>query len=414
MTLSYRHTRIACYMGYITQAIINNLSPLLFLTYQQEFSLSLSQISLMITVNFTVQIAVDLLSTKFVDRIGYRASMVLAQILSVAGLIGLGMLPALLAPYTALILSTVLCALGGGLLEVLVSPILEALPSEHKASEMSLLHSFYCWGHVGVVLLSTAYFLLIGRSRWQALPLLWALIPLATGVLFARVPLCKLTQDGQSMPVRRLAVTPVFWVFMLLMVCAGASEQAMSQWASLFAEKGLNVSKTLGDLLGPCAFATLMGLSRMLFGRAQRLSTHKALTISALGCVASYLITIFSPWPILSLAGCALCGFSVGVMWPGVFSTASAALPAGGTAMFALLALAGDVGCCVGPGLVGAISDSVTVQGKSLLSAIFPDAELSQLALKMGFFLAIIFPLLLLLGMALLKKQAKSLSESSD
>lgn len=260
MTFSYRHTRIACYMGYITQAITNNLSPLLFLTYQQEFSLSLSQISLMITVNFSVQIAVDLLSTKFVDKIGYRASMILAQVLSITGLIGLGILPALLTHYTALMLSTVLCALGGGLLEVLVSPILEALPSDRKASEMSLLHSFYCWGHVGVVLLSTAYFLLIGRSYWRVLPLLWALVPMATGVLFAKVPLCKLTQDGQSMPVRRLAITPVFWVFMLLMVCAGASEQAMSQWASLFAEKGLNVSKTLGDLLGPCAFATLMGV----------------------------------------------------------------------------------------------------------------------------------------------------------
>ena len=222
--------------------------------------------------------------------------------------------------------------------------------------------------------------------------------------MFTKVPLCTLTAEGESMSIRRLSATPVFWLFLLLMLCAGASEQAMSQWASLFAEKGLGVSKTLGDLLGPCAFATLMGLSRILFGQSRGLSTTWALTLSGLACVASYLITIFSPWPLLSLIGCALCGFSVGVMWPGVFSTASAALPAGGTAMFALLALAGDVGCCVGPSLVGAVSDGVTSADGSLLSALLPGTELSQLSLKTGFLLAIVFPLLLLLGMGLLKR----------
>lgn len=404
MALAYQHTRIACYMGYIVQAIVNNLSPLLFLTYQQEFNLSLTQISLIITLNFTIQMAVDLLSAKFIDKLGYRPAMLMAQALSALGLCGLSLLPALLPPYAALLTATALCAVGGGLLEVLVSPIIEALPGERKASEMSLLHSFYCWGHVGVVLLSTAFFLAAGRVHWRVLPILWAIVPLCTGVMFTKVPLCTLTAEGESMSIRCLSATPVFWLFLLLMLCAGASEQAMSQWASLFAEKGLGVSKTLGDLLGPCAFATLMGLSRILFGQSRGLSTTWALTLSGLACVASYLITIFSPWPLLSLIGCALCGFSVGVMWPGVFSTASAALPAGGTAMFALLALAGDVGCCVGPSLVGAVSDGVTSADGSLLSALLPGTELSQLSLKTGFLLAIVFPLLLLLGMGLLKR----------
>ena len=407
MRLTYRHTRNACFVSYITQAIVNNLSPLLFLTFQQEFSISLSQISLLITLNFAIQMLVDLLSAKFVDQIGYRVSIVAAHILSTLGIVSLCALPEVLPPYTALIAATGLSAIGGGLLEVLVSPMVEALPGEHKESEMSLLHSFYCWGHVGVVLLSTAYFLLFGTKNWRFLPLLWAIIPFINTFLFLKAPLCTLSESRETLPLKRLLRAPIFWLFLVLMLCSGASEQAMSQWASLFAEKGLEVSKTVGDLLGPCAFAALMGLARVLFSRTRRLPVTTAILFSGVLCVASYLLTIFSPWPLLSLVGCGLCGFSVGVMWPGVYSTASQRLPGGGTAMFALLALAGDVGCCVGPSLVGAVSDGVLLKGASFLSALIPGAPLSQAALKTGFLAAAIFPAVLAAGMLLLIRRGK-------
>ena len=404
MRFSYRHTKFACYAGYITQAIINNLSPLLFIIYQQDLGLSLTQISLMITVNFLIQMGVDLLSAKFVDRIGYRPCAVAAHLLSVAGLVGISLFPLLVSPYPALLLATGLGAVGGGLLEVLVSPIIEAIPGKRKESEMSLLHSFYCWGHVGVVTLSTVFFLLAGQQNWRLLPLLWAAVPLMNALLFAKVPLKTLTSAGGALSIRALAKQSAFWLFMLLMLCAGASEMAMSQWASYFAEKGLHVSKTLGDLMGPCAFAILMGTARILFGKSTKYPVEKALTFSALLCMLCYGVVILSSSPLISLVGCAVCGFSVGVMWPGVFSMASARLPSGGTALFALLALAGDIGCCSGPSLVGAVSDWVNLRGTSFLQSLFAAIDLSQLSIKTGFALALLFPALLFLGVFLLKR----------
>ena len=406
MQLTYRHTRLGCFVGYITQAIINNLSPLLFLTFQQQFSVSLTQISLIITLNFAIQMAVDLLSARYIDKMGYRASIVAAHVLSVLGLGCLSLLPGILPGYPALLIATTLCAVGGGLLEVLVSPLIEALPSDRKEQEMSLLHSFYCWGHVGVVLLSTVYFLAFGTQNWRSLPLLWALVPLANTLLFLKAPILTLTDEGRAMPLKKLLGMPVFYLLFILMICSGASEQAVSQWASLFAEEGLQVSKTVGDLLGPCAFAVLMGCSRLLFSRV-RVRMEKALAAGAALCICSYLLIVLSPWPILSLVGCAVCGFSVGVMWPGTFSLASQRLPAGGTAMFALLALAGDIGCCSGPSLVGAVSDGALSQGKTLLSALLPGAPIAQTALKTGFLAAILFPALLLCGVLIMAKKKK-------
>ncbi len=405
MQLTYRHTRTGCFVGYVNQAIVNNLSPLLFLTFQQQFSISLTQISFIITLNFAIQMLVDLLSAKFVDRIGYRACILSAHFLAAAGVLSLSILPFLFDPYAALLTATCLSAVGGGLLEVLVSPMVEALPSENKESEMSLLHSFYCWGHVAVVLLSTGYFLLFGTENWRYLPLFWAIIPLANGLLFLKAPLCTLEENQKTMPIRRLLAQPLFWLFLLLMLCSGASELSISQWASLFAEEGLRVSKTMGDLMGPCLFALSMGLARALFSRLRRITVSQGLLFSSILCVFSYAITIFSPWPLLSLIGCGISGFAVGIMWPGVYSVATQRLPGGGTAMFALLALAGDVGCCVGPSIVGSVSDSVIQSGASLLSALLPAAPLSQVALKTGFLFVMIFPVLFIPGMLLLGRK---------
>jgi MFS family permease len=373
---SYRHTMLACYAGYISQAVVNNLGSLLFLTFQRQFSVSLGKLALLISLNFVTQLLVDLAAVKFVDRIGYRTAAVSAHIFCTTGLVLMGILPFVLPdPYIGLAAAVVINALGGGLLEVIVSPIVEALPNENKFASMSLLHSFYCWGYVGVVALSTLYFTLIGTENWRWLPMLWAAIPLGNIFLFSAVPVKSLAGSHETtvFPIRFLFSKKVFVVLFVMMIASGASEQAMSQWASLFAEAGLGVSKTLGDLLGPCAFAVLMGLARVFFG-AQKPGLKLEQSLFGAGCLCfiSYLITVFSPLPLLSLVGCALSGLSVGIMWPGTFSLASGVFPAGGTAMFALLALAGDVGCAAGPGLAGAVMNRTALKTGILAAAVFP------------------------------------------
>lgn len=386
MKWNYGHTLKACYLGYITQAIVNNLSPLLFVTYQKEFAISVEQIALLISLNFFVQIIVDSLAARYVDRIGYRPCIVAAHICSVIGLAGLGLFPGWFSnPMWGLVCAICINAVGGGVIEVLISPMVEALPGDEKASAMSLLHSFYCWGHVAVVILSTVYFVVAGMERWYFLPLIWALVPLFNTCLLTRVPINTLVEEGESMSFRQLFSSKVFWVLMILMLCSGASEQAMSQWSSLFAETGLKVSKTMGDLLGPCAFAVLMGTSRLIYGiKGETIPLKKFMGFSAVLSACSYMLAVFAPWPLLSLIGCALCGFSAGIMWPGTFSLASVHMPLGGTAMFGLLALAGDMGCSSGPGLVG------------LVSGVFGDN------LKPGLFAAILFPVLILILLPML------------
>ena len=355
--LTHRHTIRAAYLGYITQALVNNYAPLLFLTFQGEWGLTLTQITLITTVNFAVQLLVDFLSTFVVDRLGYRPCLVAAHVLSALGLSALAWLPAVLPPWTGLMTAVILYAVGGGLIEVLISPVVEACPTEGKEAAMSLLHSFYCWGHAGLVLLSTLFFSLAGIGAWRLLACLWALIPLCNAFFFTRVPIYPIAGETERLPLSRLLRQKAFWLMLLLMVCAGASEQAMSQWSSAFAESGLGVSKTLGDLAGPCAFALLMGTARALYGRlADRLPLRGTMAACAGLCVLCYLLAAFAPSPLAALAGCAVCGFSVGIFWPGTFSLAAKALPGGGTAMYALMALAGDVGCSGGPTLVGLIA----------------------------------------------------------
>ena len=386
MKLTYKHTLYASYLGYITQAIVNNLAPLLFIIFQKEFDISIERIGLLISLNFGIQIITDLIAARYIDKIGYRISAVAAHIFCTIGLIGMGTLPFLFQDgYIGLLIAIIINAIGGGLIEVLISPIVESLPGDEKASAMSLLHSFYCWGHVAVVLCSTLYFLIIGTNNWMYLPMIWAVIPLINTFLFAKVPLRKLVEDHEKIPLRGLLTKRIFWIFFFLMISAGASEQAMSQWASFFAENGLGVSKTMGDLLGPGTFALLMGLSRAFYGvKGSKIDLKKALTISGLLCVTSYIIAVFSPIPLISLIGCGLCGLSVGIMWPGVFSLSSKYLKGGGTSMFALLALAGDIGCSAGPGLVGFASDGV---------------------LKRGLLFAIIFPIMMIIGVLILTKK---------
>ena len=408
MKFTYKHTLYASYLGYITQAIINNLAPLLFLIFQKEFNISLESIGILISLNFGIQIVTDLLSAKFVDKIGYRASIVAAHILCTLGLISMGILPYLFAnAYVGLVIAIVINGVGGGLIEVLISPIVQSLPGDEKASAMSLLHSFYCWGQVLVVLLTTIYFNVVGTNKWLYIPILWSIIPLFNMFLFLKVPLLTLVEDADKIPFRKFFTAKRFLLFITLMICAGASEQAMSQWASLFAESGLKVSKTMGNLLGPCAFAILMGVARVFYGiKGSKINMKKALGFSSILCVLSYLLAVFSPIPLLSLLGCALCGLSVGIMWPGVFSLCTKYYPKGGTAMFAILALAGDVGCSAGPGLVGFVSNGVEKATITFSRTWFQSTSITEIGLKTGLLVAIVFPIIMLISIIVLRKNS--------
>lgn len=375
--LTYQHTVYACFIGDIVQAIVNNFVPLLFLTFHSSYQIPLTKITFLVTFNFLLQLIVDLLSPGIIDRIGYRASVIIAHIFSAGGLIALTLLPELFEdPFVGLLCAVLIYAVGGGLIEVLISPIVEACPTKNKETAMSLLHSFYCWGHVGVVLLSTVFFGVFGILNWKYLALFWALIPMMNILFFSKVPIIPLVAENEkSHNFKTLFRQKIFWIMMLIMVCAGASEQAASQWASAFAEAGLGVSKTVGDLSGPMLFAIMMGAARAVYGKfGERINLEKFMVWSGVCCILSYLVISLSPWPVLGLIGCGLCGMSVGILWPGAYSMASSKIKNGGTAMFALLALAGDVGCSLGPTTVGAALGILDGNLKNALLAgiIFP------------------------------------------
>lgn len=384
MKNNYKMTMYACFIGYIVQAVVNSFVPLLFVTFQTEYHIPLTQITLLITVNFVIQLVVDLLSAGFVDKIGYRASVIIAHACAGTGIFLLTILPELFSnPFYGILLAVMVYAIGGGLIEVLISPVLEACPTDNKESAMSLLHSFYCWGCTGVVLLSTLFFAVFGTSHWKILALIWVILPAANLILFTKVPIYSFHEEGESgMSISELFRVKVFWLLMAMMLCAGASEQAVSQWASTFAEKGLHIQKTVGDLVGPMMFSVLMGLSRLIYGKyGEKFNLDRFMKGSCVLCVASYLCISLVPVPIVGLIGCAICGFSVGIMWPGTFSKASAAIKRGGTVLFAMLALAGDLGCSGGPTLVGFVSSAFSGN------------------LRLGILTAIVFPVLLLAGL---------------
>ena len=385
---NYKKTLLACYLGFITQAIAANYAPLLFLTFKNTYAISLDRIALIPMIFFLTQLLTDLAAIKFVDKIGYRACVIASQILSAVGLALMAFLPELLPmPFIGILVSVVLYAIGSGLIEVLISPIVEACPFENKEGMMSLLHSFYCWGTVGVILGSTIFFAIFGIEHWQILTLIWALLPLYNAFNFISCPMERLVEDGEGMCVSQLLRLPLFWLLMLLMVCSGASEISMLQWASAFTEAALGISKVVGDLAGPCMFAVFMGLARVFHGKAnEKVDLTKMMLMCGALCVICYLVASLVTIPVLGLIGCALCGLSVGIMWPGTLSISAQKCPSGGTAMFAFLALGGDLGGSIGPSIVGIFSN------------------LAGGNLKVGLLVATFFPIVLILGLFILKK----------
>ena len=385
---NYQKTLMACYLGFVTQAITANFAPLLFLTFKDAYGITLEKIAMIPMVFYLTQLLVDLAATKFADKIGYRACVMASQVVSSVGLILMAILPEILpVPFIGILISVVLYAIGSGLIEVLLSPIVEACPFENKDGVMSLLHSFYCWGAMGVILGSTIFFAVFGVENWKILTFIWALVPLYNTFNFINCPIERLVEDGKSMGIGRLLKTPIFWLMIILMVCSGASEATMAQWASAFTESAIGVSKTVGDLAGPCLFAMFMGISRMLYGKfSEKLDLTKVMLVCGIMCAGCYLVASLSTLSILGLAGCALCGLAVGIMWPGSISISSQKCPRGGTAMFAFLALAGDLGAMVSPAMVGSLS------------------EMAGGNLKTGLLVATLFPIMLVIGLIVLRR----------
>ena len=409
MRPTYRTTKLACYGAIISQAIQNNLPALLFVVFQQQYGISYEMLGRLILMNFVTQLCVDMISIKLAEKFGYRACLIGGQSCIVVGLILLSVLPSVMPPYIGLSIAVILMAVGGGLAEVLVSPTIEAMPGDEKAAAMSMLHSFYCWGQVATVLGSTLLLFVIGRSAWQVLPLCWVIVPACSALLFVRAPFAPVVGgEGGGMKLGTLLRTPAFLVAMLIMVCAGASELVMSQWASTFAEKALGVSKVIGDLAGPCMFAVLMGLGRMIYGRmGSRLPLKKCLMGCGLLCVACYLTAALSGNPVAALAGCAVCGFSVSIMWPGALSMSAARFPTAGTALFAILAVMGDLGCSVGPWLAGLVSDGAQAVPQLTQFAAQAGLTAEQLGLKAGLLLGTVFPVTLFVSTMFVREKGK-------
>ncbi len=404
---TYKHTLHACYLGYVTQAIVNNLAAILFIVFQTQFALSFEMIGRLILINFATQICADVFAVKYADRIGYRPTAIAAHIFCAVGLIGLGVFPLLFPdPYLGLVTAVVIYAIGGGLIEVLISPIVDALPGDAKASAMSLLHSFYCWGQMAVVIITTLLLWVFGLGIWFILPIMWSLVPIYNIFRFAKVPLVPPIPEEHKTPIKSLLSTNIFVVAMVLMVCAGASELTMSQWSSLFAELGLQVPKVIGDLLGPALFALFMGIGRTIYGIwGHKIHLKSALMASAIFCVACYAVTVFAAQPIVALMACALCGLSVALMWPGTFSLTAASFPLGGTALFGILAICGDIGAATGPWLAGVSSQYALESERLLAYGVTNGLTPEQVGLRFGLLVAMIFPITAIIGLLVWKER---------
>lgn len=409
--MNYKHTRIACYTGYVTQAIVVNLAPLLFVIFQNDFRFSLAFIAAITLITFLIQMVIDIAAIYFVEKTSYRTLAVSSQITAFAGLVMLAFLPRITEPHIGVLVSVFVYSTGSGLCEVVLSPLIESLPSEggENTSAMTLMHSFYAWGQAVVILLSTVVIKLIGDDLWWTVPILWSLVPLFNTFAFLKVPLKKMTVHGEGGSIGRMLRRPEFLLAFLLMICAGASEQAMAQWASMFCEKGLGVEKVVGDILGPCLFAVMMGIGRTLHGLfGGKLSMQKLLLVLSAFTIFCYGVTVFIPVPFVSLVSCGLCGFGVSVMWPGMLTLCSSKYPSAGAAMFAFLALGGDIGCSLGPWVMGTVSDTV-IRGAQDNPGLFEriSSDIEQIGLRTGFLGASIFPVIMLVGIILLSRSGK-------
>lgn len=386
MRSKFLGTKLACYVGYVVQAVINNFLPILFIALQDVYGLGYERLARLIIFNFASQIAVDFSAPKIVALFGYRKSAALSQAMAALGLVSMGILPRIMSnTYLAIIISIIIYAIGSGMMEVIISPIIEMLPTKNKSGNMAFLHSFYCWGQAFTIIVTTLLVTVFGYKGWANIPLIWAVIPFLNTFSFFKVPVIEPKGEEKGDSFKSLASSKRFIIYMVMMFCGGACEIAMAEWASLFAQQALGISKVIGDLAGPCAFALFMGTGRVLYGWiSKKVDFRKTVIVMSLLCFICYLTVAFCKIPAFSLIACAACGFSVSLFWPGVLSEGAKDFKRGGSVMYGVFALCGDTGCSAGPWIIGIIAD--------------------RLGLNFGFSVAAIFPVIMIIATVLLIK----------
>lgn len=370
----YLPTKLAGYVGFIVQAIVNNFLPILFIVFQDVYGLGYEKLGRLIVINFATQMFIDFITPKIIHKLGYRRAAFLCQFTACVGLCLMAVLPRFMSnTYLAIIISIVFYATGSGLMEVILSPMIEMLPTGNKSGNMAVLHSFYCWGQTVVVPLTTLMVFIFGRENWTYIPLVWAVVPFVNMFTFLRVPIVEPDSEEKQSTFLELARTPKFVVYMVMMLCAGASEIAMSQWSSLFVEQALGVSKAIGDIVGPCLFALFMALGRVIYASlSKKVSFTRLLIWLNLLCFICYVMVALCHIAVLSLVFCALCGLSVSISWPGIYSAGARTFKTGGAVMFSAFAMCGDTGCALGPGLVGLVAEYTNLNVGFLVAAVFP------------------------------------------
>lgn len=370
----YIPTKLAGYVGFVVQAIVNNFLPILFIVFQDIYGLGYEKLGRLIVFNFAVQMFIDFITPKIIHKIGYRRAAFLCQFTACLGLCLMSLLPRIMpSPYTAMFIAIAVYATGSGLMEVILSPMIEMLPTGNKSGNMAVLHSFYCWGQTVVVPLTTLMVFAFGYENWSYIPLVWAIVPFINMLAFLRVPIVEPGREVKQSTLIELLKTPSFIIYMLMMFCGGASEIAMSQWASLFVEQALGVSKAIGDIVGPCLFALFMALGRVIYAKfSKKVSFTRLLIWLNILCFVCYVMVGISKIAALSLVFCALCGFSVSISWPGIYSAGARTFKTGGAVMFSAFAMCGDTGCALGPGLVGLVAEYTNLNMGFIAAAVFP------------------------------------------
>ena len=391
---SYKSTIAACYIGSFVQAIIVNTTPILFIPLREQFGLTFQQMGLLVLINFISQVGCDILFSNAIDKYGFRRFVVAAHGLAVVGLVLFAASPLLFdRPFAGFVTATIIFSGSGGLLELLLSPIVNAIPTDEKAGAMSVLHSFYSWGQAAVILLTTVLLFVFGRAWWQWIILIWTLVPLFNFFFLMRVPFAPNVPEEQRQGMDKILLKPFFIAALATILCGAAAELCISQWASAYLEEAMRLPKVVGDVGGVCLFAVMMGVGRLFYGMyGKKINVSLMMLIGTVGAAACYITVALSGTAVLSLLACGLCGLCVSLLWPGTLVVASEHYPLAGAWMFAILA-AGDIGASAGPWLMGVVAEQahrLPFLSGLLTQGMSPD----QLGLRAAMLVSALFPII--------------------
>lgn len=406
-----KRVKLACYATNITMSVIGNLSPLLFLTFRSLYDISYSLLGLLILINFCTQLCVDLIFSFFSHKFNIALTVKLTPVIAFVGLGFYALSPILFSQniYLGLVLSTIVFSAASGLAEVLISPVIAALPSENPEREMSKLHSVYAWGVVFVILVGTLFLLFCGGTNWQWLAAIFMLVPMLAACLFFTAKLPVLETPERVSGALALLKNKKLWLCFFGIFLGGASECTMGQWSSSYLEQALGLEKVWGDIFGVAMFAVALGLGRTLYGKFGK-NIEKVLFLGGLGAAVCYLVAAISNIPLLGLIACALTGFCVSMLWPGSLIVASERVPQGGVFVYAMMAAGGDLGASVAPQLVGIVTDAVSQNAAAAEFAVELGITSEQLGMKTGMLLGAVFPIIaVFVYLVLMKTKKKSL-----